>query len=354
MKKILTSYTKGDFKLKNHLVMAPMTRCRAIDNIPNDLMATYYGQRTGAGLIITEGTSPSPEGLGYARIPGIFNKAQIEGWKKTTSAVHKDGSRIFLQLMHTGRVGNNANLPKDVKMVGVSDKKAQGQIWTDLLGMQDYSEPIALTTEGVKNIIDEYVTAAKNAVAAGFDGIELHSANGYLLEQFLNPHVNNRNDQYGGSVVNRTRAIIELCEKLVVAIGKEKIGIRFSPFSTFNDLQPYDTAEVQETYTHLAKELDKLGITYIHVSKNTDIPKETLNAIRSNFTGTIILCNGLTPESAEEVLNNNFADIAAFGSLFIANPDLDKRIEKNQVLNQADVNTFYSADAIGYTDYATA
>jgi N-ethylmaleimide reductase len=353
MKKILTPFIKGNFKLKNHLVMAPMTRCRAIGNIPNDLMAEYYAQRAGAGLIITEATSPSPEGLGYPRIPGIFNEAQIDGWKKTTSAVHARGSRIFLQLMHTGRIGNNENLPKGVKLVGVSDKKADGQIWTDASGMQDYSAPIALTTEGVTNIIDDFVKAAKNAISAGFDGVELHSANGYLFEQFLNPHINTRTDQYGGSVVNRARVIIELCEKLVIAIGKEKIGIRFSPFSTFNDVQPYEVAEVQETYIHLAKELNKLEIAYIHISKNPNIPKEVLDAIRSSFAGTIILCNGLTPESAEEALNDNFADITAFASLFIANPDLDKRIEKNRALDQADPNTFYSADAVGYTDYAT-
>jgi N-ethylmaleimide reductase len=192
MKKLLSSYTKGSLSLKNHLVMAPMTRSRATGNLPNDLMAEYYGQRSGAGLIVTEGTAPTPEALGYPRIPGVFSELQIEGWKKTTSAVHKGGAKIFLQLMHTGRIGHIDNLPEGATLVGPSMQKAAGQIFTDTLGMQDHSEPVALTTEGVQLVIDGFITAAKNAITAGFDGVELHAANGYLLEQFLNPNVNDR------------------------------------------------------------------------------------------------------------------------------------------------------------------
>ena len=353
MKKILTPYTKGNFSLKNHLVMAPMTRSRATHNLPNDLIAEYYAQRSGAGLIITEGTAPAPEGLGYTNIPGIFSEDQINGWKKTTDAVHKKNGKIFIQLMHTGRVGHNANLPEGYKVMGVSDIKAAGETYTYTEGMQAYSEPIALTSKGVEDVIEGYVTAAKNAVKAGFDGIELHAANGYLLEQFLNPHVNNRTDQYGGSIVNRAKAIIAVAEKCAAAIGKEKVGIRFSPFSTFNDLALYSEEDVHGTYAYLAAELNKIGIAYIHINANPAIPQKTFDAIRTNFTGTTILCGGLTPETAELSLTKGFADLLAFGRAYLANPDLDKRIEKDAPLNQPDYKTLYTPGKEGLTDYPT-
>ncbi len=353
MKQTLKTFQKNGFALKNHVVMAPMTRSRAIHNIPNDLMAQYYQQRSGAGLIITEGTAPTPEGLGYARIPGIFNAAQIEGWKKTTAAVHAEQSKIFLQLMHTGRIGHVDNLPTGTVVVGPSNIKAAGQIFTDTALLQDHSEPQALSTDGVKAVIAGFVSAAKNAIAAGFDGIELHGANGYLLEQFLNPHVNNRTDEYGGSMVNRARFILELAEQVATAIGKEKVGIRFSPYSTFNDLAAYDPAEVHETYTYLAKELDKIGILYLHISVNPELPQKTFAAIRANFNNIIIQCNGLSADSAEVVLQGGAADLVAFGRPFIANPDFVLRIEKNAPLNQPDYNSAYTPGAVGYTDYAT-
>jgi N-ethylmaleimide reductase len=353
MKKILSSYMKGSFSLKNHLVMAPMTRSRAINNLPNDLMAEYYGQRSGAGLIITEGTAPTPEALGYPRIPGIFSEPQIAGWKKITSAVHKGGARIFLQLMHTGRIGHNDNLPESVRLVGASEEKAAGQIFTDTSGMQDHSAPIALTAEGVRSVIEGFVIAAKNAVAAGFDGIELHAANGYLLEQFLNPNVNNRTDQYGGSIQKRAKLILDIAERTGAVIGKEKVGIRFSPFSTLGDLGVYNEEEVHETYTYLAKELNAAGIAYIHISSNPNIPKKTLDAIRAGFDGSLILSNGLTPETAEQALNDGIADLVAFGRSFLANPDFEKRIEKATPLNQVNFQTLYTAGATGYTDYPT-
>jgi N-ethylmaleimide reductase len=352
MKKLLTPFKKGSLSLKNHLVMAPMTRSRAINNLPNDLMAEYYGQRTGAGLIITEGTAPTPEALGYPRIPGVFNELQIEGWKKTTSAVHKDGTKIFLQLMHTGRIGHNDNLPEGVKLVGASKQKAAGQIFTDTLGMQDHSEPTALTTKGVKLIIEGFKTAAKNAIAAGFDGIELHAANGYLLEQFLNPNVNNRTDEYGGSIEKRAKLIIDTAKETFALIGKEKVGIRFSPFSTLGDLQAYNEEEVHDTYAYLAKELNAIDIAYIHISSNPNIPQKTLDIIRANFNGTLILSSGLTPETAEQALYKGIADLVAFGRSFLSNPDFEKRIEKSTSLNQVDFTTLYTPGAVGYTDYA--
>ena len=331
MNKLLLPYQKNGFTLKNHMVMAPMTRSRAIDNIPNDLMAEYYGQRNEAGLIITEGTAPLAAGLGYSRIPGVFTTEQINGWKKVTRAVHKAGShiagshnadsRIFLQLMHTGRIGHIDNLPSGARLVGPSAIKAAGQIATDTKGMQNHSEPSALTTEEITTVIDGYATAAKNAIAAGFDGVEIHAANGYLPEQFLNPNVNDREDQYGGSLINRSRFVVTIAEKIVAAIGKEKVGIRLSPFSTLGDLQPYAEEEVQATYAYLAAEMNRIGIAYIHISTNAaSLAKGVVAAIRSGFSGTFIYSNGLTPATAGNVLENGMADLVAFGRSFLANP----------------------------------
>ncbi len=351
---LLAPYSKGNLHLKNHLVMAPMTRSRAINNVPNDLMAEYYGQRTGAGLIITEGTAPTADALSYARIPGIFTQAQIEGWKKTTTAVHKDGTKIFLQIMHTGRIGHHHNLPEGAILVGASDIKATGQIYTDTNGMQDFSEPKALTTEGIEAVVQGYVTAAKNAMAANFDGIELHGANGYLLEQFLNPNVNNRTDAYGGSMENRAKLTLEVAEKVVAAIGNNKVGIRLSPFSKTGDLQPYEESEVHNTYAFLATELNKLKIAYLHLVMNPLMPQSTIDAIRSNFDGTIIKTGGFTPETAEQALVNGSADLVGFGKAFLSNPDFAKRIEMGAALNPIDFKTLYSpATAVGYTDYPT-
>ena len=204
MEKLFATFSKGTLTLKNHLVMAPMTRSRATDNLPNELMATYYAQRSGAGMIVTEGTSPSPEGLGYSRIPGIYADEQVDGWKKVTDAVHQNGSKIFLQLMHTGRIAHVANLPGGLQPVGPSAIKAADTIFTDSLGMQEHSVPLALSLEGIDRVVADFVKASNNAILAGFDGVELHGANGYLLEQFLNPNVNDRQDQYGGNVQNRS------------------------------------------------------------------------------------------------------------------------------------------------------
>ena len=352
MKQILSPFAKKNFRLKTHLVMSPMTRSRAVNNIPNDLMAEYYSQRTGAGLIITEGTAPSTDALGYPSIPGIFSTEQIEGWKKTTSAVHKDGTKIFLQLMHTGRIGHVDNLPDEATVLGASNIKAAGQIFTSTKGLQDHSEPVALTIEGIEEVIAEFATAATNAIAAGFDGVEIHGANGYIIEQFLNPNVNNRTDAYGGSVTNRSKFTIDVVQAVVNAIGKDKVGIRISPFSTIADMQLYNEDEVNETYIHLATALNKMDIAYLHVGANPNIPQKLFNAIRSSFSNTIILSNGLTPESGEQALHNGFADLVAFGRSFLANPDFDKRIENGAALNVIEPSTFYTPGAKGYTDYA--
>lgn len=351
MKKLLMPYTSQALNLKNHLVMAPMTRSRAIDNLPNALMAEYYSQRRGSGLIITEGTAPAPEGLGYARIPGIFSTKQIEGWKLTTAAVHENDTKIFLQLMHTGRIGHQANLPEGVQVVGVSAIAAAGQMHTDTAGMQDYPVPVVLSTQGIKEVIGQYVTAAKNAIVAGFDGVELHAANGYLIEQFLNPNVNDRTDIYGGSIENRARFAIEVAQQVADAIGKEKVGVRISPNSNLGDLQAYDADTTVETYIHLSREFNRIGLAYIHISLSPQLPAQTLNAIRTEFEGTLIYCNTFTADKAEAELAKGDADLIAFGRAFLANPDLEQRIINGSELNAPDFTTLYTPGAEGYTDY---
>ncbi len=351
MNKLLTPYHKKALVLKNHLVMAPMTRSRALGNLPNELMAEYYGQRSGAGLIITEGTAPTPEALGYPRIPGIFSAAQTEGWKRVTAAVHAGKGKIFVQLMHTGRIGHTDNLPDGAQLVCASPRKAAGQIFTDTAGPQDHSEPVTLTSEGIGEIIRGHVKAAKNAMAAGFDGIELHGANGYLIEQFLNPHVNARTDQWGGSIRKRSALAVALAKGVAEAIGAEKVGIRFSPFSALGDLAAYDEQETHETYAYLAQRLEEIGIAYIHIGVNAPIPQKTFDAIRAAFSGTLILCNGLTPATGAAALEAGFADLVAFGRSFLANPDLDARIAEGAALNQPDYTTLYTPGAKGYTDY---
>lgn len=351
MKTLLSPFIKGNFELKNHVVMSPMTRSRAIDNLPNQLMADYYGQRTGAGLIVTEGTAPAPEALSYPRIPGVFSQEQIDGWKPITAKVHRNGSKFFLQLMHTGRIGHNDNLPDGATLIGPSAIKATGQMFTDTKGLQDYSEPEALSKQGIKQVINGFVLAAKNAIEAGFDGVEIHGANGYLLEQFLNPHVNNREDEYGGSLENRSRFTVEVLQAVADAIGKEKVGIRFSPFSKLGDLAEYGEEVTQNTYAWLAEKLDELQIAYIHIAVNAPIPAKTFQTIRDNFSGTIILANGLTPEKGEEALHAGFADLVAFGRSFLSNPDFVERIQTNAVLNPVDYKTLYTPGSKGYTDY---
>jgi len=342
-------YNSASLILKNHLVMAPMTRSRAIGNVPNALMAEYYSQRKGAGLIITEGTAPAPEALGYARIPGIFSSEQVEGWKLTTAAVHQNDTKIFLQLMHTGRIGHQANLPEGAQVIGASAIAAAGQMHTDTVGMQDYPIPVALSTKDVLDVISGYVTAAKNAMVSGFDGIEVHAANGYLIEQFLNPNTNHRTDIYGGSIENRARFAIEVAQQVADAIGKEKVGVRISPNSNLGDLQAYDATE--ETYIHLSREFNRIGLAYIHISINPQVPAQTLAAIRTEFEGTIIYSNAFTAEKAEAELDKGDADLIAFGRAFLANPDLEQRIAGGAELNAPDFTTLYTTGAKGYTDY---
>ena len=352
---LLSPYTLGEIELKNRIVMAPMTRSRAIGNIPDDLMAEFYSQRAGAGLIITEGTSPSPNGLGYSRIPGIFNTSQVEGWKKITSAVHAKDGKIFVQLMHTGRISHQANMIKNATIIAPSAVRASGQMWTDVRGLQDYPVPAAMVIEEIKHTKLEFANAARNAMKANFDGIELHGANGYLLEQFLSPVSNLRNDKYGGSVENRCRFLLEVVAGAVEAIGKERVGIRLSPYGVASDMPHYP--EIDDTYKYLAEELYRMKILYVHIVDHSsmgapEVPIGIKMDIRKRFQGTIILGGGYTKERAESELQGGLADLISFGRPFINNPDLVDRFVHGWALsNDLHTDTFYTPGKKGYTDY---
>jgi N-ethylmaleimide reductase len=344
----------GPLSLQNRIVMAPLTRSRAIDNIPNELMAQYYSQRASVGLIIAEGTSPSPNGLGYARIPGAFCEAQTAGWKLSTTAVHAKGAKMFLQLMHCGRVAHPLNLPKGARIIAPSAIAAAGEMWTDTEGMKPQPVPQAMTEDDIKLTIQEYAQAAKNAVAAGFDGIEVHSANGYLLEQFLRPNSNIRTDGYGGSLEKRVRFVLEVVDATIAAIGKEKVGIRISPYGVFNDMPLYP--EMESDYTYLGNQLNDRGLLYIHVVDHSSmgapvVPDSIKTTLRKMTRCHLILSVGYDPKRAESDLAANKADLIAVGKQVLANPDLPKRWATGAPLNAPDMSTFYTPGPKGYTDY---
>ncbi len=348
-------FTARSLQLANHVVMAPMTRNLATpQHTPDALMATYYGQRATAGLIITEGTSPSPNGLGYPRIPGLYDAVQVGAWKATTSAVHVQGSKIFVQLMHCGRVAHVANLPAGAEVLGPGTAVCPGEMFTDTLGMQPHSPPRAMTEADIAHAVTEYVTAAKLGLDAGFDGIELHGANGYLIEQFLNPIVNLRTDGYGGSIEGRNRLAMEIARATVAAIGRDRVGIRLSPYGVFNGTGGFP--EVQAQYLALAKALSSAGLLYIHLVDHSSmgappVPADFKLKLRAGFDGLFILSGGFDHASAEQALLDKRGDLIAFGRPFLANPDLVARMRKDAPLNAPDTATFYVPGAKGYTDY---
>ncbi len=344
----------GPLTLQNHLVMSPMTRNRATDNIPNEFMVQYYAQRASAGLIVTEGTSPSPNGLGYPRIPGIFSAAQTAGWKKVTDAVHSGGAKIFIQFMHTGRIGHPLNLPAGAKVLGPSAIQAAGEMYTDAKGMQPNATPQAMTDADIKTAVTEFAQAATNAMTAGFDGVELHGANGYLLEQFFRPTSNQRTDTYGGSVENRARFVIDVVDATIAAIGKDKVGIRLSPFGVFNDMPLYPAMEAD--YGYLARWLDKTGMMYIHLVDHSSmgappVPDAMKATFRKEFKRTSILSGGYDAARAEVDLAAGKCDLICVGRPFLANPDLVERWKTGAALNAPDFATFYMPGPKGYTDY---
>lgn len=356
----LYSPTKiGTVSLANRIVMSPMTRNRAPGNIPNELMAEYYGQRAGAGLIITEGTSPSPDGLGYPRIPGIHTPEQTRGWQLITDAVHARGGKIFIQLMHAGRVGNVLNLPDSAELVAPSAVTMSGAIWTDSQGEQPYGTPRELTSDEIKSTVEEYVQAARNAIAAGFDGVEIHGANGYLITQFLDPGSNLRSDEYGGDARRRNRFALDISHAVAAAVGADRVGIRLSPYGVFNDMSGSYEGIAQQ-YGELAADLGKLHLAYVHLVDHSAMgaPKPeaaTVQLICRVFKqaggGAVILSGGYDRERGEADLTSGAADLIGYGRPFISNPDLVERLKSNAPLAIPDQATFYSPGSAGYTDY---
>ncbi|MTI20884.1 alkene reductase [Fulvivirga sp. RKSG066] len=352
--KLFQSFELKSLELKNRVVMAPLTRSRAINNIPNDLMAEYYRQRSEAGLIITEGTSPSANGLGYPRIPGVFTQEQINGWKKITDAIHEAGSKVFMQIMHVGRVAHEINLGNGGKVVAPTTQVLEGEMYTDEEGPQPHTAPKLMTIEDIKQAKDEFVRGAKNAIMAGFDGVEIHAANGYLIEQFINAELNELNNEYGGSIENRSRFLLEVSEEVAAAIGKDKVGVRLSPHSPFNHMPAYDS--VDQTYAYIAENLGKQGIAYVHLVDHSStgapaVPMELKNTIRDKFKGTTILNGGYDKSMAENHLESGDAHLIAFGRPFISNPDLVTRMKEDAPMNEMDASTLYMPGAEGYTDY---
>jgi N-ethylmaleimide reductase len=350
--------------LKNHFVMAPMTRSRALGNVPNALMAEYYAQRagtaepaTGAGLIITEGTAPSKNGLGYARIPGCFNEEQVAGWRLVTDAVHARGTKIFLQLMHTGRVSSLLNMPEGAEVVGPSAAPAPGTMFTDAKGPVPHDPPRPMTEEDIVAATKEHVDAAKNALLAGFDGVEVHGANGYLVEQFLNANVNQRTDRWGGSAENRNRFAIEVVKAVASAIGPSKVGIRLSPHGAFNGTGGFDG--VDEQFLALVESLRTIGIAYVHLVDHAamgapPVPEELKAKLREAFGGTVILSGGYDLARAAADLAAGKGHLVAFGRPFLANPDLTERLRGGVALTAPQFDKFYTPGPEGYTDYASA
>ncbi|HEX9953269.1 MAG TPA: alkene reductase [Rubricoccaceae bacterium] len=355
---LLAPTTWSGLDLANRVVMAPMTRSRALGNVPNAMMAEYYAQRASAGLIVTEGTSPSPNGLGYARIPGLFTDEHVAGWKLVTDAVHARGGKIVVQLMHTGRIAHGLNLPDGAEIVAPSSVAAAGEMWTDEQQMQPHPAPREMTTAEVQAAVAEHGTAARLAKLAGFDGVEVHGANGYLVEQFLNPGSNQRTDQYGGSVENRARFLVEVVAAVAAEIGADRTGLRLSPHSQNGDLAAVEN--VGEVYGHVAREVAALGIGYLHLVDHSamggaSVPDATVDAIRGAFTGTFIRTGGFTAETAEAALASGGADLIGFGRPFISNPDLVERFAADAPLADPDPATFYAPGPNGfeqgYTDY---
>lgn len=354
---LFESFALGGLQLKNRTVMSPMTRCRNSEgNTPNALMAEYYGQRASAGLIVTEGTSPSPNGMGYARMPGLYNAAQAKGWRLVTDAVHRAGGKIIVQLMHTGRVSHLNNMPAGARVVSSTAEVCPGQMWTDQGGMLDHSKPAAMTEADIAQAIKEFADSAKLAIEAGFDGVELHGANGYLIEQFLNGNVNKRTDGYGGSAAARNRFAIEAATAVAAAIGAGRLGIRLSPYGAAAATGAFDG--VDEQYYTLAEKLGAMKLLYLHLVDHSamgapPVPAPFKQQMRKRFGGAFIVAGGFSRDTAEQALAENRGDLVAFGRPFLANPDLVARMKAGSAINPPDMATFYTPGAKGYTDYAS-
>ena len=344
----------GPYTLHNRIAMAPLTRSRAQkDDIPSLLAPEYYEQRSTAGLIIAEATQISPQGKGYAFTPGIYNDAQVEGWKLVTSAVHKADGRIFLQLWHVGRISHPDLQPNGVLPVAPSAIKPEGKAFTEG-GFVPFVTLRALDLEEIPGIIEQYRVAAQYALDAGFDGVEIHGANGYLIDQFLRDSTNHRTDAYGGSLENRTRLLLEVTAAVVAVWGADRVGLRLSPVSPANDIADSDP---QTLFTYVVDQINQFGLLYLHIVEGaTGGPREVENGfdlqiLRRLFKGIYIANNGYDRKLAVKARDENLADIIAFGRPFISNPDLVERLQSGTPLNALDPATLYGGGAKGYTDY---
>lgn len=360
MSKLFSPYSLSGTHLLNRVVMAPMTRTRAIDLVPDELTALYYAQRASAGLIITEGLPISEEGRGYLYTPGLHTDEQTTGWKKVTDAVHAAGGRIFAQLWHVGRMSHVSIQPGNGSPVSASEVPAENTTvfaWTEpgVGGPVLPSKPRSLSTEEVKRVIGDFVASAKRAIEAGFDGIELMAANAFLFDQFLSSNINTRQDEYGGSIANRMRFLLETIDALCNEIGSEKVAVRFSPFGRLYDLRPY--VEEAETWASIATALNGKDLAYVHLNYQPNMstaptPVGFAENFRKLYSGTLMAAGGFNQELAEAELEKGNVDLVAFGMPFISNPDLVARMQNNWPIAESDRSTYYGViGAKGYTDY---
>jgi len=363
MNKLFTPLQVGEMALANRIVMAPLTRNRAgAGRVPTALMATYYRQRanpaTGAGLIITEASQISPMAQGYLDTPGIYSPEQVAGWKQVTDAVHAEGGKIVIQLWHVGRISHSSLLPDGAAPVSATTHAAKSKTYIEG-GFAEVSVPRALAAEELPGIVEDYRVAARNAIEAGFDGVEIHAANGYLIEQFLKDSANDRADAYGGSIANRTRFLMEVTRAIVAEIGGGRTGIRLSPVTPANDIG--QDSDAQALYTHVVAQLAPLGLAYCHVVEGATGGPRDLSAqgvapfdyaaLRALFPGAWMVNNGYDRAMALDVVQAGAADLVAFGKAFIANPDLGRRLREGAAWNTLDTTTLYGGGEKGYTDY---
>lgn len=351
---LLSPIQLGALTLKNRIIMAPLTRNRAGEGLsPSEMNVEYYRQRASAGLIITEGSQIAHEAVGYPNTPGIYTQQQVDGWKKVTHAVHEKGGKIVLQLWHCGRVSHSSLLPEGMLPQAPSAIKPAGEVYT-YEGMQAYETPHAITLDEIHAVIEMYKKAAQNALDAGFDGVEVHGANGYLLDQFLRDGTNHRDDNYGGSIENRARLLLEVVDVVTKIWGADRVGVRLSPLQPFNDIKD---SHPEATFSYTVKALNKFGLAYLHITEmgaeapGVAGPAFDLKSLRPLWNGHYMTNSEYNFETGNAALQNNEADLISYGKLFISNPDLVERFAANAPLNEFDGSTFYGGDEHGYIDY---
>ena len=352
---LYTTHSLGPLRLPNRIVMAPMTRNRAgTGHVPTAIVARYYEQRASAGLVLTEATQVAPEGVGYPNTPGIHSSEQVAGWRRVTDLVHRAGGRIFLQLWHVGRVSHPLFQPGGGLPVAPSAVAPAGQVYT-VNGMMPFETPRALTSGEIPEIVEQFRLGAANALAAGFDGVEIHAANGYLPDQFLRDGTNRRTDAYGGSVENRARFLLDIVRSVIGVWGPDRVGVRLSPNGTYNDMTDSDPLK---TFGHVIGELDQLGIVYVHLVEASETDARNGGSmvptahLRRLFRRTLIVNGGYDRQRADAVIRSGVADLVSFGKAFLANPDLPRRLKIGAALNAPDAETFYGGGEKGYVDYS--